>query len=829
MCVRRQFLLLILAFLTLQGVNSEEYVVTIQTATQGDMATLADIVDASGGDFTIGAIEGTMTRIKSMGSDYQPATVEVAPTLNLINSATFNTETQQWTFEYETLKSDPSDELQDFRRILYFTNKLHSIDAGDSGNICLDMNQGVSECLDSLRDDYIVLDNLNGGVTDFSSEYIHGTKDVDSDGTPEIEVSKTDHADAITQTLQISFPHKTVTDIIGVALSMADSDDENSINVGYKIGIGMLFVAPDGTALTPLTLFDEFHLLEQNVAEAAITKINQYSLARHVQFYLAQAQMSAFTTVKLVKMEFQIEPGHQLPPQSMSTNPIRVSFNGIEMSLTTGKCDPAGAFVDLVAQANEQCSSPVTTIPLCSPEPYAGNPNVISLVVPLPDSITDAVSSFNLETSLETIESPADGTSIDTDQIPLLSILNIHAQNSFVAVCKDSVEQQFDTIDYVKLEIFNKEQDDTLALMDITSDGASTITFSTIQSLLLAVVRPDDTTAAQHFFTNYDKSINIDDAYMTHTLDENLLTDLSNPTAIRDATGRSTLVIDGTYYETCPLEVHELSVDNKDCITTHDYNQGGPKNRPVTNGNYMYKMSYFGAVNLDELNDGDAITVQTGLKFYAYYSDPADEAVNMVLTVGNPPVETDVEETISLSNDLQRAEMKFNSVQEATLTLTVDGAAKIITINMDDEAALQDKEWLQNIFGPNENARNAYMERVFATVERPKHACMYWMWPIYDWPRNPIGLVDTTRIHLAWSVTDTPAEAASPPYASARRLLGSNELTHVLRRVPHPYKPFATDKRHYLKARRSVESKRRRAQLRRYIEHKLASSQVLKV
>ena len=414
------------------------------------------------------------------------------------------------------------------------------------------------------------------------------------------------------------------------------------------------------------------------------------------------------------------------------------------------------------------------------------------------------------------------------EQIPLLSVLNIKAQNAFVAICKDSVEQQFDTIDYVKLEIFNKEEDDTLALMDITSDGAGdTITFSTIQSLLLAVVRPDDTTAAQQFFTNYDKSINIDDAYMTHTLDETKLDSLVNPTAIRES-GRSTLVFSfDNYFAHCPLETDAHSVDGEDCITTHDYDKGGPKERPVTNGEYMHKMSYFGAVNLDELDDGDAITVQTGLKFYAYYSDPADQTVTMVLTVAG--TQTAVEETISLSNDLKRAEMKFNSVQEATLTLTVDGAAKTITINMDETAADTDKTWLDNIFGPNENARNSYMERVFATVERPKHACMYWMWPIYDWPLNPIGLVDTTRIHLAWSVSDTPAEAASTPYASARRLLGSNELTHVLRRVPHPYKPFATDKQHYLKARRSVESKRRRAQLRRYIEHKLASSQVLKV
>ena len=128
MSSNKLFCVLLFVFLCMQNVSCEdqEYVVTVQTATQGDMNTLANIVDSvdASAEFTIGAIEGTMTRIQTMGSDYHPATVETGPTLNLINSAIFDSDTQEWTFIYETLPTDPSAELPGFTRLLYFSKSL---------------------------------------------------------------------------------------------------------------------------------------------------------------------------------------------------------------------------------------------------------------------------------------------------------------------------------------------------------------------------------------------------------------------------------------------------------------------------------------------------------------------------------------------------------------------------------------------------------------------------------------------------------------------------------------------------------------------------------
>ena len=795
------------------------YLVSVRTTTQSDMNSVADIVDVDPtSQQMIGVIEGTMSRVETMSADYQPTTVETPPTMTLIQSATFNADTSTWQFGYESIAADPTGELPAFKRVLYFSKKDVAVTGGDAGNSCLQTETTLAECISGLQTNYVVLDEFAGldsaTTSALTQDYIaQGTKS----GVTEITSTHTVTAGTAIESIDIHFPHSAVQDVIGSQSSQLDSDG-NAIPVGYKIGIGMLFLYDDAT-LSPMNIFDEFELLENNVDQTGISKVNRYSLARHVQFYLARPEPAEFQNLRLVKMEFQLEPGHTL----VDTTPIRVSFNGNVLSFT----DPSSECTTLMTtlgNANEQCSSPLTTMPLCTPS-QNGDGSIISLIVPVPASIgeSDTTPSLNIETSLET-ESGAGAT-------PTLSILNINTPNEYLTVCKAAKVEQFDVVNYVKLQVFNKEADDTLAEMAL-DDADQTITFSTIQSLLVAVVRPDDTAAAQAFFTNYDKVISIDDAYMTHALTEESLEGLDDPQAVRTELGRSQLVFTSAYFTACPKETTADSIDGETCITTQDYGQlpsgaYGSIERPVSTGEYMHKIEYIGAFNADEYADSETITVQKDLHFVVFVSDTSQ----LQLFVGG--VEQSIVTEASSFTNFQKTSIIFNQVHDAVDTYLqhtdADGNVKQIFIQVDETVAQNDQTWLQTVFGTNTAKMNEYHERVFATVASPRNACFYWMWPIYEWSESPLGLIDTTRIHLSWSVFDAPAApSAAPTY---RRLLSDEtSLTHILRRVRHPYQPYKLHENEWLynKARRSVESKQRRAQLRRYIERKLASGQALK-
>ena len=797
--------------------TDETYLIRVQTTSASDMNALADIVDSDDSTQMIGVIEGTMSRVETISADYQPAMVETPPTMNLIQSATFNAGDSTWSFEYTSLAADPSGELPAFKRILYFSKQDVSLLGGDAGNLCLQQSTTLSECIQHLQDNYVVLDelaNLDSAATvSLAQDYLAQTPASDS---TQITSTHTTEAGTSLENIQLSFPHSVVEDSIGSTTILTDSDG-TQIPVGYKIGIGMLFVYDDGT-LSPMNIFDEFELLENNVAQTGISKVNRYSLARHVQFYLARPEPAEFQSLRLVKMEFQLEPGHSIA----DTNPIRVSFNGQQLSFT----DPDSECVTLMtllAQANTDCSSPVSTTHLCSP---TSNGDLISIVVPVPSSIgeSDVAPTLNIETSLETTTS--DGS------LPTLSILSISTSNEYLTVCKTPKVEQFDVVNYVKLQVFNKQVDDTLVEMALDTTPAETITFSTIQSLLVAVVRPDDTTAAQSFFTNYDKHISIDDAYMTHALTEDSLVDLPDPTSQRTSSGRSQLIFTTAYYSVCPLEETADSIDGETCVTTKDYGElesgeYGAIARPVSSGEYMHKIEYIGAFNVNEYADAETITVQKDLHFVVFFTD----ADTITLTVEGAPHSITAEDTTF--SGLKRVSIIFNAVHDAANTYLqvsdAEGNTKQIFIQVAADVAQNDQTWLQNVFGSNTVKMNEYYERVFSTVARPRNACFYWMWPIYEWAQSPLGLIDTTRIHLSWSVYDAPpAPSAAPTY---RRLLSDeSSLTHVLRRVRHPYESFTKRSSTPLfeKARRSLQSKQRRAQLRRYIENKLAVEQALK-
>ena len=129
--------------------TDETYLIRVQTTSASDMNALADIVDSDDDSATqmIGVIEGTMSRVETISADYQPAMVETPPTMNLIQSATFNPDDSTWSFEYASLAADPTGELPAFKRILYFSKQNVLLSGGDAGNLCLQQSTTLSACI----------------------------------------------------------------------------------------------------------------------------------------------------------------------------------------------------------------------------------------------------------------------------------------------------------------------------------------------------------------------------------------------------------------------------------------------------------------------------------------------------------------------------------------------------------------------------------------------------------------------------------------------------------------------------------------------------------
>ena len=81
-----------------------------------------------------------------------------------------------------------------------------------------------------------------------------------------------------------------------------------------------------------------------------------------------------------------------------------------------------------------------------------------------------------------------------------------------------------------------------------------------------------------------------------------------------------------------------------------------------------------------------------------------------------------------------------------------------------DEAS--DRAFLQRVFGSDgvRDATAGIIDAFYAESNalRVAHAKIFWVWPIYNWQRSPIALVDRTIVSLSWSLT---------PYSAVRHLL----------------------------------------------------------
>lgn len=97
--------------------------------------------------------------------------------------------------------------------------------------------------------------------------------------------------------------------------------------------------------------------------------------------------------------------------------------------------------------------------------------------------------------------------------------------------------------------------------------------------------------------------------------------------------------------------------------------------------------------------------------------------------------------------------------QEAPLTRDKSGGDVHFVFKFSDDDHAGARLWLSNIYGSTPAAQN-YVDKVINHTlslqdDQGKNS-IYFVWPVYYWPRSPIGLKDHTLISLSWSVARSP-------------------------------------------------------------------------
>ena len=129
--VRSESIMICWALIIMTGsfqVSSETVLVSIQSQSQDDMDKLTAKVDeqAAGNGaqrVTLGTIEATMSRVVDVESPYLVTVPQSVPTLSLLGDIAFDSVQQTWKMTYETMRVDPSAQINDYSRVLYFTKQ----------------------------------------------------------------------------------------------------------------------------------------------------------------------------------------------------------------------------------------------------------------------------------------------------------------------------------------------------------------------------------------------------------------------------------------------------------------------------------------------------------------------------------------------------------------------------------------------------------------------------------------------------------------------------------------------------------------------------------
>ena len=713
------------------------------------MYTTAEILDGAIQDRTadqfLGVIDGTMTRVMDVSdTDILYSQITHPPTMTMIEEVSFDEESLYWTFKYESMKSDPDgDSINNFYRVLYFSKVNTDYEKGDADNECLCDRQSVDctidACLQNMKDNYIVNSDLPSPSQQLTGDFVTFS-DTSSTNPPEILVK--DFPGTAVQNITIKLHTSYIKNTLGIQKTVTLTGTSEDLYTATRFGIGMLFISKSlsegvPAAANSIIMFDQFDIVEDSFAHAALSISNSYSLARHVQFYISRVDK---TNVGLAHIEYYLDPSYNFLDFRASVNENLIGDDICESTK--------------VEMRQLDCYVKETADSLCVAD---FKNNIISVTIPIPSTTIEQSEPIQIQT---TIKSEKTGS---TEELPILSLLNFMSNGHVNTVCKDAFQETFSPIDYVELKIFKQGLGEVLEEVESASDYNAGSSMSTVQSLVTLVLQPRDNTAAKTHFDTSSDTIQLDEIYMVHKLQEGIFPE-QEVRGVMDANLRMRLQIPDNFYSQCPLETTAfVQTTEQKCVTTKDYDNK-PLQRPITKGTYVYEIQYSTDILLDVAIDDLDITLNPHFNFTVRVPD----TYSIELWEDGARLEGDHTQNTSYVTFTPKTDplqtIKIKSTEDDTFT----EVERNIALSESIPDYTNDLAFLRKVFGTtNEDEIHTFLEAVYGLpINSPHKAKRYGAWPVYAWPQNPIGLVDKTRIYMSWSV-------ASP--SVGRRLL---QTTH---------------------------------------------------
>lgn len=735
---------------TLVNAQNTKYIVQVTTTSSQDMYSVADVLDQSATDRTaeefLGVIDGTMTRVMDLSdSNVIYSQIEHPPTMSMINNVSFDEHSSQWTFTYKTLKSNFADENQmnSFYRILYFSQFGNDYESGDAGNACLcDRSHSdctVDACLQNMKDNYIVNSGLPTDSTQLSMDFVTISDPLNPE---KLSITVNDVAGTAVQEITIVMHTSYIKNTLGIQKTVILTGSPGDEYTATRFGIGMLFISKAKT--TSIVLFDQFDIIENQYAHAAMTLSNSYSLAQHVQFYISRVQD---TDVGLAHIEYYLDPAYDFVSFRSAINNILITENICEEYRTR------------IHQL--KCYVRETAETLCQATAASG---IISVTIPIPSSEIDAPG-INIQT---TVESQKTGESAS---LPILSLLNFVSNGHVNLVCKDAFQETFSPIDFVELKIYKQGLQETLEEIagPVEFDAGSSV--STVQSLVTLVLQPKNTVAAATHFSTSTDTIQLDQVFMMHKLPHAAFPSGTVKGAINPVSMRMELQIPPEFYAQCPLEKQDfVQTREQTCVITKDY-ENAPLARPITGGYYLHEIQYTTDIFLQDTSDTSDVALVPGFNFTVrvpegYSIELWGDGVRLRGNHGDNTTAVRVDSNSGIGQIV-----KIRPVDDDTAP---DIQRYIVLSEMATEYQ-NDLVFLRLVFGNNDEEINTFLSAVYQlNLNMPEKARRYWAWPVYAWPLNPVGLIDETRLYMAWSVASAGV---------GRRLLQTATTKHRHRRT----------------------------------------------
>lgn len=565
--------------------HASDAIITLQAQSQ----TQLDALFPDGIDSTqrrqLMSLDATASRVIDVDAnpDYLVTQVQSVPTLSLLKAAVFDSSTETWSFEYETMQVDATvpGQLNYYDRIMYLTRSDSAVGVTDNTNGCLARGVTYAQCLAVLSTAYTVLGAPQPG------EPVEGGDRLETDGlticdTCGITSNLNTEPGTLLQNLTMTVPHATLRDFI--ATTSISTSQEFGNQTALKFGVGIVFIPrenanADSGSATNLLIFDHFMIVENTFSQLAVSKTNSYSVATHVAFSTMTAEGSS--TARIATIEYLLDKGHILKDIAASLNgPTGMS------KITSNDC----MHMEQILQALPDSTCLTGGRALCTPSIYtegqgADAQSWVTYSIPIPPwHVADTYEINTLVITNNTVM--YDGAGIE-----VLSPLNFATSHAPRIACKSTSTLSFDVNKHVKVELYRGHglQVDTVHQGTFTVHNSTSL--SMVEALMTVVLRPDDTPEALAYFQEYtDEEVRLDELYMSHALFSNDIPSEIYNRVEGVGNGRSQLVLDSHLTANCPVR-RTLNDDYNMCVTTQDWSITGKDLRPQDTLYYVHELT----------------------------------------------------------------------------------------------------------------------------------------------------------------------------------------------------------------------------------------------